>query len=85
MTINVSQCHTVEILMLSDRADELQSILSDNTNNDTRDLTTTFDIMEVQAVSDDLAMLTNTTESALLPNDLDATNNIVNTLIRCGK
>lgn len=71
--------------MLSDRADELQSILSDNTNNDTRDLTTTFDIMEVQAVSDDLAMLTNTTESALLPNDLDATNNIVNTLIRCGK
>lgn len=71
--------------MLSDRADELQSILSDNTNNDTRDLTTTFDIMEVQAVSDDLAMLTNTTESALLPNDLDTTNNIVNTLIRCRK
>ena len=82
MTINVSQCHTVEILMLSDRANELQSILSDNTNNGTRDLTTTFDIMEVQVVSDELAMLTNNTGSALLPNDLDTTNNIVNTLIR---
>ena len=68
--------------MLNDHADELRSILNDNTNNSYRDLTTIFDITEVQVVSNELAMLTNTTEDPILPNDLNTTNNIVNTLIR---
>ena len=82
MTIDVSQCYTVEISMLSDRATELESILNDNINSDSRDLTILFDITEVKGVSDELVMLTNNSESAILPNDLDTTNNIVNTLIR---
>ena len=68
--------------MLNGHADELRSILNDNTNNSSRDLTTIFDITEVQVVSNELAMLTNTTEDPILPNDLNTTNNIVNTLIR---
>ena len=68
--------------MLNDHADELRSILNDNTNNSSRDLTTIFDITEVQVVSNELAMLTNTTEDPILPNDLNTTNNIVNILIR---
>ena len=82
MTINVSQCHTVEIVKLSDRVSELNDILSSNTNDSSRDLTIIFDITEVQIISDELAMLTNETEKPILPNDLDTTNNIVNTLIR---
>ena len=82
MTINVSQCHTVEIVMLNDRANELRSTLDSNMNSISRDLTILFDITEVQVVSDELAMITNATEGPIIPNDLNTTNNIVNTLIR---
>jgi len=82
ITINVSQCHTVELVLLDDRVNELQSILNANTDNGTRNLTVMFDIMEVQVVSEELTMLTDTSLGPILPNDLNTTNDILDTLIR---
>lgn len=85
MTINVTQCHTVEVIMLRDRVSELNNILNNNTNNGSRDLTALFDITEVKVVSDELTILTNKSEDPILPNDLTTTNEIVTTLIRLEK
>ena len=71
--------------MLSDRAKELSNVLNSNTNTGSRDLTTLFDITEVQVVSDELAVITNRTDTPILPNDINTTNNVVTTLVRSGK
>lgn len=47
-------------------------------NNYTIDM---FDIMEMQAVSDELALTTDTSLRPILPSDLNTTNNILNTII----
>ena len=72
----------METVELNNRANELHNILNDNINNNTTDLTTEFDIMDVNIVSDELAELTRNTGNPILPNDLSTTNDIVNTLIR---
>ena len=69
--------------MISDRANELQEILNANMDNGTRNLTVMFDIMEVQVVSEELTMLTDVSQGPILPNDLNTTNDILETLIRC--
>ena len=66
------------MISLNDRVSELQEILNANMNNYTIDM---FDIMEMQAVSDELAMTTDTSLRPILPSDLNATNNILNTII----
>ena len=60
---------------------ENQDILDSNTNNDTRDLTVLFDIKEVEAVSVEVSNLTNVS-TAIVLNDINTTNNIVDSLIR---
>ena len=82
VAIDVSQCHTVELALLDNRVNELQSILNANTGNGTRNLTVMFDIVEVQIASEELTMLTDTSLGPILPNDLNTTNDILNTLIR---
>ena len=76
--VNVSQCYTIEMISLNDRVSELQEILNTNMNNYTIDL---FDIMEMQAVTDEVAMTTNTSLRPILPSDLATINNILNTII----
>ena len=66
------------MISLNDRVSELQEILNANVNNYTIDM---FDIMEMQAVSDELAMTTDTSLRPILPSDLNTTNNILNTII----
>ena len=82
VAINVSQCHTVEYTLLDDRVNELQEILDANMDNGTRNLTVMFDIMEVQVVSEELTMLTDVSQGPILPNDLNTTNDILETLKR---
>lgn len=82
VAINVSECHTVEFVLLDDRVNELQGILNANVDNSTRNLTVMFDITEVQVVSQELTMLTNASIGPLLPNDLNTTNDILDVLIR---
>ena len=82
VAIDVSQCHTVELTLLDNRVNELQGILNANTDNGTRNLTVMFDIMEVQIVSEELTVLTDTSLGPILPNDLNTTNDILDTLIR---
>ena len=82
VAINVSQCHTVELTLLDYRVNELQEILDANMDNGTRNLTVMFDIMEVQAVSEELAMLTDVSLGPILPNDLNTTNDILDMIIR---
>ena len=79
--INVTQCQSIELMVLSNILDENQDILANNLNNETRDMTVLFDIREVEAISVDVSNLTNVS-TAIVPNDIHATNNIVNSLIR---
>ena len=65
------------MISLNDRVSELQEILNANVNNYTIDL---FDIMEMQAVTDEVAMTTNTSLRPILPSDLATINNILNTI-----
>ena len=66
------------MISLNDRVSELQEILNANINNYTIDL---FDIMEMQAVSDELALTTDTSLRPILPSDLSTTKNILSTII----
>lgn len=77
--VNVSQCYTIELISLNDRMNELQEILNTNMNNYTIDLS---DIMEMQAMSDELVMTTDTSPRPILPSDLNTTNNIFSTIIK---
>jgi len=60
---------------------EQSDILDNNTNTEMMDLTTLFDIDEVESVSEELSMLTNTS-SAIVPNDLITANIIIETIVR---
>ena len=79
--INVTQCQSIELMTLNDILDENLDILNDNTNNNTRDLSITFDITEVESISRDVNGLTNVS-TGIVPNDINTTNNIVSSLIR---
>ena len=76
--VNVSQCYTIELIPLNDRMNELQEIFNANMDNYTIDLS---DIMEMQAMSEELVMTTDTSSRPILPSDLNTTNNILNTII----
>ena len=80
--INTSNCHNVELVMLNDRAGQLEDILMSTTSSDIMDLTVSFDIVEVQKVSEELTVLTNVSERRLVPNDINTTNEALSTLIR---
>ena len=79
--INVTQCHSIELMVLNNILNENQDILNSNINNETRDITVLFDIREVEAVSVDVSNLTNVS-IAIVPNDINTANNIVGSLIR---
>ena len=79
--INVTQCQSVELITLNDILNENLDILNNNTDNDTRDLTVMFDIVEIELISRDVTDFTNVS-TAIVPNDIDATNDIVNSMIR---
>ena len=81
MFINVTLCQSIELMVLNTILDESRAILDSNTNNDTRNLTVLFDITEVEAVSIEVADLTNVS-TAIVPNDINTTNDIVESLIR---
>ena len=79
--INVTHCQSIELMALNDVLNENLDTLNSNTNNNTRDLTIVFDITEVELVSRDVADLTDVS-TAIVPNDINETNNIVSSLIR---
>ena len=79
--INVTQCRSIELMALNDILNENLDILINNTNNNTRDLTIMFNITEVELISRDVADLTDM-PTAIVPNDINETNNIVSLLIR---
>ena len=72
----------MELVSLNDRAIQSAEILRNNTNNDTMDLTVIFDINEVQIISEELTILTNTSGRPLVPNDLNTSNSVLSSLIR---
>ncbi|XP_065894114.1 uncharacterized protein [Dysidea avara] len=79
--IDVTQCRNMELVSLNDRAIQSAEILRNNTNNDTMDLTVIFDINEVQIISEELTILTNTSGRPLVPNDLNTSNSVLSSLI----
>ena len=81
IVINITQCQSIELIMLNNILNEHQEILDSNTNNNTRDLTVLFDVTEVKSVSKEVNDLTNIS-NGIVPNDIVTTNNIVNSLIR---
>ena len=79
--IDVTQCQSIELMALNYVLNDNLDILNDNTNNSTRDLTIMFDITEVELISRDVTDVTNVS-TAIVPNDINATNDIVSSLIR---
>ena len=67
----------MELLLLNDRANELEDLLR-NSNN----IVDPSVLSEVQAISEELAILTDTPDRPLVPNDLNTSNSVLNTLIR---
>ena len=81
VTTNVTQCQNIELIVLRDILSEQSNILSDNTNTTMMDLTTLFDIDEVQSVSEELSILTDTS-FAIVPNDINTTNSAIEIIVR---
>jgi len=81
VTTNVTQCENIELSVLRDIINEQSDILASNTNTTMMDLTALFDIDEVESVSEELSILTNTS-FAIVPNDLTTTNVIIETIVR---
>jgi len=81
MKTNVSQCRNIELAALSDIINEQRNILADNTNTTVMDLTVMFDINEVRSMSEELSILTNTS-AAIVPNDLNTVNNLIEEIVR---
>ena len=69
-------------MILDENANEVESILRNITNNNTMDLTNYFEISDVQDISMELAMLTNTSDRPIVVNDLNTSNDVLSTLIR---
>ena len=80
-TTNISLCENNELSVLRDIVSEQNEILANNTNTTMMDLTELFDINEVQAVSEELSILTDT-PFAIVPNDLSTTNIVIETVVR---
>lgn len=75
--INVTDCESIELMELNNILNENLDILNNNTNNNT----VLFDIKEVESVSRNVSNLTDVS-TAIVPNDINATNVIINSLIR---
>ena len=75
--INLTLCNSMELLLLKDRANELEDLIRNNNN-----IINPSVLSEVQAISEELTMLTDTPDRPLLPNDLKTSNSVLNNLIR---
>jgi len=67
----------VELVLLNNRSNDLENMLKNNNNTIDSDV-----LSEVQAISEELTILTDTPNTSLVPNDLNTTNNILDDLIR---
>ena len=75
--IDVTQCRTVELMILSNQVDSLEYIIRDNNNTVDNDV-----LSDAQAIGEELTILTDAPDRPLLPNDLNTSNSILNGLIR---
>ena len=73
--INVTQCTNMELMSLNDQAEVVLNTFESNN-------ITVFAISRVQAISENLTTLTNTSDRPLVPNDINTTNNVLTSLIR---
>ena len=75
--IDVTQCRTVELIILSNQVNNLEDIIRVNNNTVNSDV-----LSDAQDIGEELAVLTDTPDRPLLPNDLNTSNSILNGLIR---
>ena len=73
--VNVTQCHNTRLMELNE---ELQYIV--NVNNDGSAL----NLSAVQSSSEELLVITNASRGNILPNDLDSTIRIIDSISRWG-
>ena len=77
MAVNVSQCRSLELDILNNAINEIENFVLARPDNSTVDLTVMLDVTEVQALSGEVASLTDNT---LFVNDLNTTNQIISSL-----
>ena len=77
MAVNVSQCRSLELDILNNAINEIENFVLARPDSSTVDLTVMLDVTEVQALSGEVASLTDNT---LFINDLNTTNQIISSL-----
>ena len=58
----------------------MQVILNNNMNDTVRDVTVVFNITEVETVTEELVMISNSSRGSISPTDLDSTITIIDTI-----
>ena len=77
---DVSECRTVEQIRLENRAEKLNTLVTNMFVNDNRDFTEAFMPEIVVDIADELNEITNTS-TPILPNDITSTANTLNIII----
>ena len=78
---DVNNCSTVEITRIMEEAERLDEILKNASNSENADLTIMVEPEVVEAITEELASLTDI-EETILPNDLANTLGTIDSLIR---
>jgi len=79
---DVKNCSTVEITRITEEVNRLNAIFERSQNSENLDRTIIVEPEVIQSITGELASVTEKNDTAILPNDLGGTINIVGTIIR---
>ena len=78
----MENCSTVEITRIKEEVNDLLSLYSASQNPNNSDRTIMIESNAVQSITSDLASATDKNDTAILPNDLENTIDIVGDILR---
>ena len=78
----MENCSTVEITRITEEVNNLLAILNAMQNASNSDRTIMIEANDIQAITSNLASVTNKSDTAILPNDLKNTINTVGGILR---
>jgi len=79
---NIENCSTVEIARLTEKVKNFVAIFEAGQNFNNFDNTIMIEPQVLQTITSELASITDKNDSAILPNDLDNTINIIGAIVR---
>ena len=78
----MENCSTVEITRITEEVTDLLAILNAMQNTSNSDHTIMIEANDIQAITSNLASVTDKNDTAILPNDLENTINTVGDILR---